>query len=206
MSGLAKLRELSTEALADVVASSQNKRDVLRKLNLFEGDARVRSLLAHRCQQEGISMDHFGGHGMRTSVSAVREAVAASSSATEVLRRLDLIDHGNSSKWLKGVCRRHGINTDHFTGRSSAPRVSVPVYVENSAFNRSSLSQRVKKDGWLPYRCSSCGNEGSWAGKELRLQLDHINGVNNDNRKENLRWLCPNCHSQTETFGSKSRK
>lgn len=45
-----------------------------------------------------------------------------------------------------------------------------------------------------------------WNNKALSLQLDHINGVNTDNRVENLRWLCPNCHSQTDTYGSKNKK
>ena len=58
----------------------------------------------------------------------------------------------------------------------------------------------------LEYKCSICGNNGVYMEKPLTLQLDHINGVNNDNRLENLRFLCPNCHSQTETFSGKKLK
>jgi len=55
----------------------------------------------------------------------------------------------------------------------------------------------------LPFRCAECDNVGEWRGRPLTLQLDHVNGIYNDNRLENLRWLCPNCHSQTETFAGR---
>lgn len=55
------------------------------------------------------------------------------------------------------------------------------------------------------YACSECGNKGNWNGKELSLQVDHIDGNSDNNAFENLRILCPNCHSQTETYGYKGR-
>ena len=54
------------------------------------------------------------------------------------------------------------------------------------------------------YRCEECGLS-SWNNKHLVLELEHVNGNRRDNRKENLRILCPNCHSQTETFRNKKR-
>ena len=58
----------------------------------------------------------------------------------------------------------------------------------------------------IPYRCSVCGIEPMWQSKPLTLVLDHINGVNNDNRLQNLRFLCPNCNSQTNTFSRGHRR
>lgn len=55
----------------------------------------------------------------------------------------------------------------------------------------------------MPLRCAICDNPGEHRGQPLGLQLDHVNGVPDDNRLENLRWLCPNCHSQTDTFSGR---
>ena len=80
------------------------------------------------------------------------------------------------------------------------------VFCENSTFPRQKIKNRIIKNKLLKYECFVCKNDGNWNGIKLSLHLDHINGVNNDNRICNLRFLCPNCHSQTETYGGKSNK
>lgn len=77
---------------------------------------------------------------------------------------------------------------------------SEQVFCENSQVARSSLKKFIEKEAFLEKKCSICQNEGNWLGNPLTLEIDHINGINNDNRRENLRWLCPNCHSQTPTY------
>jgi Zn finger protein HypA/HybF involved in hydrogenase expression len=72
-------------------------------------------------------------------------------------------------------------------------------------FSRHQLKKRLIYLGLLEYKCVKCGNNGEWMGEKLSLEIDHINGINNDNRLENLRILCPNCHSQTPTFKNKNR-
>lgn len=67
------------------------------------------------------------------------------------------------------------------------------------------IMRYVKKHNLLPYVCVGCRNEGSWQGRDLVLELDHIDGDCLNNRLENLRWLCPNCHSQTDTYKNKKR-
>lgn len=72
------------------------------------------------------------------------------------------------------------------------------------ARHRSSVKRRLLKDGILKNECSWCG-VSAWRGKPLSMQIDHINGINNDHRLKNLRMLCPNCHSLTDTHGAKNR-
>lgn len=80
------------------------------------------------------------------------------------------------------------------------------ILVENSNYKNCHLKQRLLSKNLLENKCYICDNKGEWCDKKLSLQLDHINGINNDNRLENLRLLCPNCHSQTETFSGKRHK
>tara|TARA_R110000868_G_scaffold319286_10_gene580081 strand:- start:73 stop:636 length:564 start_codon:yes stop_codon:yes gene_type:complete len=79
------------------------------------------------------------------------------------------------------------------------------IFCKNSEYkNNSSLKKRIIELNLLKYECIICKNNGIWLEKPITLQIDHINGINNDNRIENLRFLCPNCHTQTETYGSKN--
>jgi len=81
------------------------------------------------------------------------------------------------------------------------------ILVENSEYtNRGRLKIRLVNEKILEYVCSDCGNKGEWNGKKLVLQLEHKNGINNDNRLENLAFLCPNCHSQTKTYAGNNVK
>lgn len=71
--------------------------------------------------------------------------------------------------------------------------------------HRASIRRRLLEDGVFQNRCTICGIE-DWRGKPLSMHIDHINGVKNDHRMENLRMLCPNCHSQTETYGGRNAR
>lgn len=107
---------------------------------------------------------------------------------------------------IKKRCNELNIDTSHLGNRSGNGGVIIKqsldeILVKNSTYqNMSSLKRRLINEKRLDYVCALCGNTGEWNGKELVLQLDHINGDHKDNRIENLRFLCPNCHSQTETF------
>ncbi len=79
------------------------------------------------------------------------------------------------------------------------------VLVENSSYARHHVKRRVLKEKLLEYKCQCCGLGDEWNGKPIVLQLDHINGVNNDHRIENLRFVCPNCHTQQDTYSAKNR-
>lgn len=78
------------------------------------------------------------------------------------------------------------------------------VFCENSEVSRHVAKTRLKRI--LEYKCGICGLEAIWLGKPMPLILDHINGVNNDNRKENLRFVCSNCDSQLPTYKARNKR
>jgi len=78
------------------------------------------------------------------------------------------------------------------------------VFKENSTYSNELIKQRIVTQELLEYKCSKCQIE-SWQGETIVLDLDHINGNNTDNRLINLRYLCPNCHSQTDTYKGRNK-
>lgn len=91
-------------------------------------------------------------------------------------------------------------------GSNNSKKITIESFSENSEIARSSIKRFILSNNLIPYRCRDCDNNGYHNEKILSLQLEHINGVNNDNRLENLCFLCPNCHSQTETYAGKCKK
>ena len=80
------------------------------------------------------------------------------------------------------------------------------VFVENSTYPRHRLKERILNENMIPYICQICGQGPLWNGKPMPLILDHKNGINNDNRLENLRFVCSNCDSQLPTYKSRNIK
>ena len=102
------------------------------------------------------------------------------------------------------------INISHFTHKGKhRGGIKTPleeVLVENRQTGSNKLKKRLLRQNILKDKCALCKMGSKWNGKQLVLQLDHINGDHSDNRIKNLRILCPNCHSQTPTFCSKKLK
>jgi hypothetical protein len=80
------------------------------------------------------------------------------------------------------------------------------ILVEGSTYPRHSLKERIIRASLIEYKCSICGLGPEWLGKPMPLILDHINGINNDNRLMNLRFVCSNCDTQLPTYKSKNKK
>ena len=129
---------------------------------------------------------------------------------SDCLRQLGLCETGSASRTiLKRRIQELNINIDHFNKcvnnipNSQAKPLSAYL-IKGSYVSKQNLKRRLLKEKIIPYKCSICGNNGIWNNKKLSLQLDHINGDNTDNRIENLRFICPNCHSQTDTYAGKN--
>lgn len=146
----------------------------------------------------------------------LQEIVNSSNSYREVIIKSGLSSNGSGGyEVLKKYINNMNIDTSVLDNNRTKEKerhlskqrkeiLSEEIFIENSLFNRKVVRKRILRDGLKDYRCGLCGNDGKWEEKDLSLHLDHINGISNDNRLENLRFLCPNCHSQTENFGSKN--
>jgi hypothetical protein len=140
--------------------------------------------------------------GPRYTEREARAAIAASASYAEALRKLGMCPTGGAGRILKRWIGDWGISVDHFDPRRrppGPPRPLAEVLVEGSEFRRTHLKDRLFKEGLKDRRCEMCGAGEMWRGRRLSLILDHINGVRNDNRLENLRIVCPNCAATLDT-------
>lgn len=140
------------------------------------------------------------------------EAINASNSIKEVLSYLGLRAAGGNYRMAKHWATIHNLELPVGTGlfqvgnaHKTVHLSHAEIFCENSTANRSTVKSKLRKI-WLVWVCAECGVGEEWKGKKLVLQLDHINGIFNDHRIDNLRLLCPNCHSQTETFSGKRLK
>jgi 5-methylcytosine-specific restriction endonuclease McrA len=126
--------------------------------------------------------------------------------------------HGSMIAFIKKRMITLNVDFSHFNGKNPKQKLTckkltkelfISVYLIESPIKKpsnTSLKNWIKEFNLMEFKCFICENVGEWMGKPISLQLDHINGVNNDNRIENLRILCPNCHSQTETYAGKAKK
>lgn len=145
----------------------------------------------------------------------LRVAVADSHTVAQVLRKLGYKPSGGVQRYVNARIRLLSLSTEHFTGKGWAKGQRFPsrgarpleeLLVANSAaLSTSRLKARLFAAGLKQNRCEECGID-SWMGQPITLVLDHINGINNDNRRENLRILCPNCHALTETWCGRNRR
>ncbi len=143
------------------------------------------------------------------------ELVKSKKSISDIVRHFNFAITGKANRMIQQRCVEEDIDLSHIPlglnsnkGRKF-PSKAIPlkeVMVKNSTYDRGSLKRRLLKKGILENKCNICEQEGEWQGKKLVMVLDHINGISNDHREENLQMLCPNCNSQQKTFSGRNNK
>jgi hypothetical protein len=145
----------------------------------------------------------------------LEKAAKKSFSIRQVLSLLNLKTAGGNYAQIKKYLKLFKINTSHFKGKGwnkglvgiGKPRISLDkILIKDSGFQSFKLKRRLFKAKLKLPKCEECGWAKISSDGRLPLELDHINGDSRDNRIENLRILCPNCHSLKPTHRGRNRK
>ncbi|GHD16195.1 hypothetical protein GCM10010313_44190 [Streptomyces violarus] len=146
----------------------------------------------------------------RPTSEELRVAIAESVSIAEVLRRLGHPDSGTQRTHLRRWIAEEQLTTEHFLGQAHQRGKRRPTLVkrpedilvkhDGERRTRTVVLRRALHEMGIPEECSDCGIGPEWLGKPMTLEVDHINGDWSDDRLENLRLLCPNCHATTSTW------
>ena len=152
--------------------------------------------------------------GVRYSETEARAAIASSRSFSEALRKLGMRAAGGNHRTLRKYAKRiWHIPTDHFDVRvaqreqlrNREVRPLAEYLTEHSSYSRSALKRRLFSEGLKERWCELCGVGERWHGRPMSLVLDHINGVHDDNRLENLQIVCPNCAATLDTHCGRNK-
>jgi Zn finger protein HypA/HybF involved in hydrogenase expression len=142
-------------------------------------------------------------------------------SYSEVIEKVGLSPvGGGNSRNLKLRIKKDNIDISHFTHKRKMKqgwingakkhidkkRKPIEFYLKQNTILNPYTKIRIIKENILENKCSCCGISSIWNNKPIVLQIDHKNGDSSDNRIENLRVICPNCHSQTSNFAGKNKK
>ncbi|MGC0382907.1 HNH endonuclease signature motif containing protein [Streptomyces sp. SAI-129] len=204
--------------LREAAAHASSIREMLQYMGLPPQDSPY-GHIKKRLDKFGIDTSHFtSGRGYGPGLlprAELATAVESSTSLAGVLTVLGRSGSGAARALVKRSIEAYGLTIDHFTGqghfrntrspnRKSAAEILVRL-APGSARTKTALLRRALDDLGTAHICGECGLGDTWQGKRLVLEVDHVNGDRLDNRRENLRYLCPSCHSQTSTFANRSR-
>ena len=153
---------------------------------------------------------------LNMDIDNLKEVILLCNSRNEVFSKMKLSNASGNYKSFNRLIKENNIDISHFRDRSEEALhlynkgvlqsyENSDIFVDGSTVARSIVKKRIIRDELIEYKCIFCNNMGEWKGQKLVLILDHINGIREDNRLENLRFLCPNCNSTLETHckGSK---
>jgi hypothetical protein len=201
------------ERLEEAARGAGSLSEALERLGV-DPRSSTRRYVSERMRKLGVDVSHFEREGVRWTRDVLARAVAESTNMCEVLRHLGLEVVGGHHTHISRRIKAYGIDTSHFKvptrrGKPWRPRTPEAFLVEQPADRaRRVPSDRLKwamASSGVAERCALCGTEAVWRGRPLPLEVDHVDGDWRNNRIENLRLLCPNCHSTTDSYRGRGK-
>lgn len=206
------------ERLDEAARHSTSIAGVLRYLGITPSGG-MHTYLRRRLQHFGIDTSHFTHRRCIDDadfVNRLRDAASGSTSVCETMRRLGRRPSSSGQTRLRNQLNRLNIDTSHFTGQAHmrgkparnrlSPREILVLRPEGTAREAPARLRRALIESGVSQHCDSCGIGTTWQDQPLTLHVDHINGQVHDCRLTNLRFLCPNCHSQTWNYAGRGKR
>ncbi|MFE3072254.1 HNH endonuclease [Streptomyces sp. NPDC059247] len=200
------------ERLAVAASRCASVEEVMDFLDVWPS-VELRGYLLKRFAHYGIDIAHFphrrrGGPPPRPAVEDLRNAVERSLSIAGALRLLGRRESGQTRALFRRWTAEAGLDTAHFLGQAhqrgrpgtARPAARILVRHGGERRTRTHLLRRALHEVGVPEECALCGSGPEWLGRPMTLEVDHVDGDWSDDRRENLRLLCPNCHAVTNTW------
>jgi hypothetical protein len=212
------IKDVSIDEIREAASRCSTLTELVESLGFNGSSSSVRSKLNKILFNNDILVPHFPTNRAtdRWTLQNVGEAVKHNTSYTQTLIWLDVAPRSGNFETLKRYISKFNIDTSHFSQKESCKDtkqrngtdtcLSLADVLEGKHphYSTSNLRIRLLNEGVFERKCSVC-NLTEWRDLPIPVELDHINGVNDDHRLENLRLLCPNCHAQTPTYKGKNK-
>ena len=197
------------ESVKKAVIKEGSKRGALVALGYHRNNSTALKKLSKIIEENDLNkhLSHLQNRrkGADWSEENVKGVVSKSKTYTEALIAMGVAPRGDSIPILKEKIKKYNIDTSHFDRYHKHRKSNEEMFIVSKTVRANEVKKKFLT--LVPYKCSNpkCGLS-EWLGEPICLEMDHINGIYYDHRFENLRLLCPNCHTQTPTHNRGASK